>query len=185
MEARSVEAVVEAMWSVPGEEVYALLDAARDPLVRAKLTASDVHSACLYEGPIPREIAEVAPYLVRLGREHRFTQQLLESGWGRSWGVFASTPANFETMRRHFRRFLRVEDEKGRRMLFRWYDPRVLRVYLPTCTQAELEMLFGPLTAYYAEDGSPGRLNVYRRTGGSFAMGRVILDRVASRSSAD
>ena len=33
MEARSIEALVEAMWAVPGEEVYAVLDSARDPLV--------------------------------------------------------------------------------------------------------------------------------------------------------
>jgi hypothetical protein len=183
VDAHAIDAIVETMWSAPGEEVYAVLDAARDPLVRAKLTATDAHSACLYEGPIPREIADVAPYLVKLGREHRFTQQLLESGWGRSWGVFASAPADFETIRRHFRRFLRVEDERGRRMLFRWYDPRVLRAYLPTCTEPELEMLFGPLASYYAEDRDPKRIHVFWRGSGRFGMGRVIVDGAPSRSA--
>jgi hypothetical protein len=171
----SIEAIVQTLWAVPGDEVYAVLDAARDPLVRAKLVASDVRSACLYEGRIPRELAEVAPYLVKLRRDHRFTEQLLESGWGRSWGVFASTPADFESVRRHFRRFLRVEDESGKTMIFRWYDPRVLRAYLPTCTERELDMLFGPLSAYHAEDEEPRRLNVYSRRGSVFAMSRVTL----------
>jgi hypothetical protein len=175
VEERAMKAVVESLWAVPGEEVYAVLDAARDPLVHAKLLATDVRSACLYEGRIPRELAEVAPYLVKLRREHRFTEQLLESAWGRSWGVFASSPGDFEAMRRHFRRFLRVEDETGKAMIFRWYDPRVLRVYLPTCTQAELDMLFGPLSAYYAEDEDSARFNVYRRRNGLYAMGRVTL----------
>jgi hypothetical protein len=175
VEQRAIEAVVETLWSQPGEDVYAVLDAARDPLVRAKLTATDVRSACLYEGRIPSEIADVAPYLVKLRRDHRFTEQLLESGWGKSWGVFASGPGDFETMRRHFRRFLRVETEAGKTMLFRWYDPRVLRVYLPTCNERELEQLFGPLSAYYAEGADTTRLEVFSRRGGQFAMGRTQL----------
>jgi hypothetical protein len=170
-----LEAVVEALWAVPGEGVYAVLDAARDPLVHAQLVASDVRSACLYEGRIPREIAEVAPYLVKLRRDHGFTEQLLESAWGKSWGVFASSSADFETLRRHFRRFLRVTDEAGRTMIFRWYDPRVLRVYLPTCTERELEMIFGPLSAYFAEDENPRRLNVYARQSGLPSMSRIEL----------
>ena len=175
MEARSTEAIIETFWATPGEHVYAVLDSARDPAVRAKLIASDVHSVCLYEGTIPRELAEVAPYLVKLQRNHRFTEQILESAWGRSWGIFVRSPVDFETVRRHFRRFLRVADEAGKTLIFRYYDPRVLRVYLPTCTDLELDMLFGPLSAYFAEDASPDRLNVYSRRSGVYAMGRVAL----------
>lgn len=177
MEARSTptETLIETFWATPGEEVYAVLDAARDPAVRAKLIASDVRSACLYEGTLPKELADVAPYLVKLRRDHRFTEQLLESGWGRSWGIFVRAPVDFEAVRRHFRRFLRVADEAGKTLLFRYYDPRVLRVYLPTCTAAELDMLFGPLSAYFAEDTATDRLNVYSRRSGVYAMGRVAL----------
>jgi hypothetical protein len=179
VETHAIERIIEALWSEPGEEVYAVLDSARDPLVHAKLLATDAPSACLYEGRVPRPIAEIAPYLVKLRRDHRFTTQLIESGWGRSWGVFASAPADFETMRRHFRRFLRVEDDSGRTFVFRWYDPRILRVYLPTCTEAELRMVFGPLASYFAEDDDPDRLNVYSHRSGRFAMGRVIVSSTA------
>jgi hypothetical protein len=175
VETQAIETIVEALWSVPGEQVYAVLDSARDPVVHAKLIATDAHSACLYEGRVPREIAEIAPYLVQLRRDHRFTAQLLESGWGKSWGVFASAPVDFEAMRRHFRRFLRVEDDSGRTLLFRWYDPRVLREYLPTCTEAELRTVFGPIGSYFAEDDNPVRLNVYSHRSGLFTMGRAML----------
>ena len=77
-------AIVEALWAAPDQTVYAVLDAARDPAIVAKLLASDARSACLYEGRIPKKLADVAPYLVKLSREHRLTEQLLESGWGRS-----------------------------------------------------------------------------------------------------
>jgi hypothetical protein len=38
-----------------------------------------------------------------------------------------------------------VKDEAGRRLVFRFYDPRVLRVYLPTCRPAETDEFFGPV----------------------------------------
>ncbi len=32
-------------------------------------------------------------------------------------------------------------------LVFRYYDPRVLRVYLPTCSPAEFARFFGPISA--------------------------------------
>jgi len=45
--------------------------------------------------------------------------------------VFLRTETGIEQLRKHLRGFLRVRDEAGRRLIFRYYDPRVLRVYLP------------------------------------------------------
>jgi hypothetical protein len=64
-------------------------------------------------------------------------------------------------------------------MIFRWYDPRVLRVYLPTCTENELDMLFGPLSSYFVEDGEHARLNVYSRRAGVYSMGRVLVEKTS------
>jgi hypothetical protein len=36
-------------------------------------------------------------------------------------------------------------------MLFRFYDPRVLRVYLPTCWPGELTRMFGPVESFVME----------------------------------
>jgi hypothetical protein len=44
-----------------------------------------------------------------------------------------------------------VYDAKGTPFYFRYYDPRVLRVYLPTCNASELQILFGPVARYYVE----------------------------------
>jgi len=46
-------------------------------------------------------------------------------------------------MRQHFRRFITVHDESGKPLLFRYYDPRVLRTFLPTCNAKELAEIFG------------------------------------------
>jgi hypothetical protein len=103
-------------------------------------------------GEISYDLAEAAPYLVHLTRDAAFTRWLLEQGWGRSFGIFAWTRADMETLRRHFRRLLQVKNEKGKTLYFRYYDPRVLRLYLPTCTPEEIKVVFGPLGRLLVED---------------------------------
>jgi hypothetical protein len=159
--ALDVDRVLDLLWRPPtfGEppcEVYAVLDGARSPAVTRTLMQWARGCVCLYEGPVPRELLAVAPYLVQLRRDAESTRELLTKAWGQSWGIFVATPASLGDLRRHFRKFLQVEDEQGRRLYFRYYDPRVLRAYLPTCTRRELHTLFGPVERYLAEspDGS-------------------------------
>src|SRR4051812_39027601 len=113
----------EIIWPSPGDrpagDVYALLDAARDPRIYPFLKHSLVDSCCLYSGTLPRAIEEVAPYLVALSKESDFTRRLLDLTWGNSAAVFLTSPAFMQDLRRHFRRILTVEDEGGRRLIFR------------------------------------------------------------------
>lgn len=181
----AVELVLQALWPPSGEErtaseSYALLDGARDPRIYRMLRGSLVDSCCLYEGDLPRDLAEVAPYLVALGRSSPFTVDLIEQGWGRSWGVFLSCPAIMQDLRRHFRRLLQVRDEAGRRLLFRFYDPRVLRAYLPTCRAEELRFVFGPVDRLVVEGESGIAPIVYRRTRDGLATDVVDLPRPRS-----
>jgi hypothetical protein len=133
------------------EHTYALLDGARDPRVFPFATGSSLPSMCLYAGQLAPALARVAPYLVRLPRNAPASLALLEAAWGRAWGVFVRAPVPMVTVHGHFRRLLRVQDERGARMLFRFYDPRVLRVYLPTCWPGELTRMFGPVESFVME----------------------------------
>ena len=36
-------------------------------------------------------------------------------------------------------------------MYFRFYDPRVLSVFLPTCSPPQVRQLFGPVSAFFVE----------------------------------
>jgi Domain of unknown function (DUF4123) len=139
----------------PPLERYALLDAAREPRVYSLIRVEPAAS-CLYEGRIAPELAEVAPYLVRLKPDAPLLGELLGSGWGRSWGLYVEAPVAPEVLRRHLRRFLKVQAEDGKRLYFRYYDPRVLRTYLPTCNAEELRFVFGPIHSFLMEneDGS-------------------------------
>lgn len=156
MESAQVKRVIDYLWwSDEGQEpfrVYALLDAARDEAIYPKILDSGVESTCLYRGEKATTLAWVAPYLVELHREDPFTAWLLENGWGNSWGVFVGSAAALSELKRHFRAFLMVYDEGDNPLYFRYYDPRVLRVYLPTCNAEELAVVFGPVISYVLED---------------------------------
>jgi hypothetical protein len=125
---------------------------------------------CLFAGRLGTQLSQAAPYLVELSREAEFTRRIVSLGWGESWGIFAASPASIEHLRVHLRRFLQVVDAKGKRMYFRYYDPRVLRVYLPTCTEGELDVLFGPITRYMVEAAAPEQLLHYRRIGARLSL---------------
>lgn len=132
-----------------GESLWAILDGARDESIYGKVDSAR-RKCCLYAGTLPWQLEMTAPYLVELS-DGDFTARLVRAAWGNSWGVFFRAEASIETLRRHLRGFLRVADEQGRRLIFRYYDPRVMRAYLPTCFPAELRAVFGPIRCFLME----------------------------------
>lgn len=158
-----------ALWpqgdATPGS-LWAVLDCARDKRIYRELQVSRLDYQCLYSGDIPTELKVVAPHMVELSPRYGFTRSLLTRGWGQSWGVFLRI--NDGTRLRHqLRKLLTVQAEDGRRLLFRFFDPRVLRRYLPTCTSEELNLVFGPIGAFYAESDAPRpALHVFERDEG-------------------
>ena len=145
---------------VDGLVTYAILDGAQVPDLPQRLHASGLEHICLYRGKIPDDLAQVAPYLVVLKRDDEFTRYILELGWGKAWGIYAraDTERGLQEIRKHFRTFLMVERPNGGPMYFRYYDPRIMRVYLPTCNREEQRIVFGPLHSYVIEDDAPERL---------------------------
>jgi len=117
---------------------------------------------CLYRGELEPDMAEVAPYLVQLKPEAPFTNWLLTEGWGKHWGIFALTKADVVAIRKHFRTFLMVKDPNGKQLYFRYYDPRVLRIYLPTCNRMEANVIFGLVERFVCEDKKPQTLLSFR-----------------------
>ncbi len=159
--------LLDQLWQgIQGQEkllVYGLLDGARSPRIHSNLIASGERFECLYAGELPRPLAVAAPYLVRLPLAQPFTQWLLASGWGRAWGLLLLSEASILELRAHFRRLLKVKTDDGRECLFRFYDPRVLRVYLPTCTPKELATVFGPVDGFMLEAENIRQGNAFHR----------------------
>ena len=140
------------------QPVYALLDAARDRRVLRVLEDSGEPHHSLYEGKQGEDLADYAPYLVRVYEDSPLVQELLEHAWGRNWGDFLRCELSSLEVRRHFRHFLLVRDESGEEFYFRFYDPRVLRVFLPSCTPEQRLEFFGPVRCFLLESECGSRL---------------------------
>lgn len=156
----ATEVLMQHLYSQPGGNVYVILDGASVPDLPQLLWEHEPEHVCLYRGELEPDMAAVAPYLIKLEYDHRFTKLVLEQGWGRHWGIFVITPAeiNLRDLRQHFRRFLMVYNPNGKLIYFRYYDPRVLRVYLPTCNAGEMKTVFGPISCYILEGEEPSVL---------------------------
>lgn len=146
----------------PRSDVWAILDPARDPKSYWTLVNSHLNYSCLFAGRLPDALEQVAPHLVQLDPEDEFTDYLAGQV-GNSLGVFFQCDAAMKTVRHHLRKLLTVRDPRGRKLLFRYYDPRVLRVYLPTCDSSELDQMYGPIKAYWTEAPEPDQVIEFRR----------------------
>src|SRR5215467_1391003 len=147
------------------QHVFAVLDSAREASIPAELKRSALEFSSLYKGEPEETLSQVAPYLVRLDPKSEFTGWLLTNGWRNSWGIFFVSAASLEELRRHFRHFLLVRDEGRRELYFRFYDPRVLRVFLPTCTGSQAKRFLGPVKAYVIEAEDEKLVTLFSRQG--------------------
>ena len=155
---KTAELVGRELFADPQAQVYAILDGASAPGLQDMLEKHQPEHVCLYRGELEADLAAAAPYLVRLDAESPFTRSVLAYGWGHHWGIFAIAPDNLIAMRKHFRKFLMVDLPDGRHVYFRYYDPRVFALYLPSCDAEETRAVFGPVQQYVMEGATPDSL---------------------------
>lgn len=163
------------------QPLYAIMDAACDTRVLALLTQSKDEHQSLYEGEEGEKLSQLAPYLVRLGKDSLLLGSLVLEGWGNSWGVYLTCASEFQEVRRHLRRFFEAELAEGKQAYFRFYDPRVLRVFLPTCTVDQTNQFFGPVKYYLVEGGKPEKLLQFVNTGQG--LDKKVIDLSPSEGS--
>lgn len=142
--------------------LYCILDGASVPDLPVKLYDTGPANYCLLPGELDPELVYAAPYLVHLSPENSFTEWVLSESPGNHWGIFVHSAASMVEMRRHFRGLISVYDEAGSPLMFRYYDPRVLSKFLPTCEPEELTTFFGRAEALFAEtdDGGMTRFEI-------------------------
>lgn len=131
---------------------YVLLDSAKMDSEMAIARELNPEHTCLYEGDSERFLGVVAPWLFDFQEGTEFTEWVSVNAKGNDWGIFLRSEAEPIRIYRHLRKFLIVQTEDGKELYFRFYDPRVLRVFLPTCDREQLKEFFGPIDAFIAED---------------------------------
>ena len=135
----------------PGAAVYGLIDAAQDPEILALIQEGNCPFESLYQGESALVMASVAPYLIQLAPNTTLLETLIVRGWGKNWGIYIRSRMSLPDLRRHLRRFTMVELPDGESAYFRFYDPRVFRVYIPTCSVEECRTILEGIEAILAE----------------------------------
>lgn len=143
-------------------ELFAILDACDSPPVREKVKElGNKRAHSLYGGTAEGEHGDVAPYLVCA--DGPLLDWIHVTLWSEWWGILALAKASTEDLRSHFRRFIVVEKPDTEKTYFRFYDPRILRAFLPACTPDELNEFYGPIQAYGISHFEPDKVMLWRR----------------------
>jgi len=139
------------LFADPQMGVYAVIDGASAPGLQSRIYNDECEYRCLFTGNLVPDLMEAAPYVVKLERESSFTDWILNDGWGEHWGIFAVSKMDIREIRQHLRSFLRVESPEGNNLVFRFYDPRVFRVFIPTCDESQLKIIFSEIEYFLLE----------------------------------
>ena len=146
---------------------YYIIDSARSLEQTEFALKLNANSVCLYRGQSEKNLAIVAPYLLTCENNSEFLDWIFKSGWGKSWGFFVVSDANPFEIYQHFRKFLIIQIEDSKKVYFRFYDPRVLRVFLPTCDEHQLKEFFGPVSHFTLENEDPSQALVFSLRNGA------------------
>lgn len=161
----------------PDDTLYAVVDAAQD--YRLAMGSRNILGEPLRPlfTKAPYFMERVGPYLVRLKCSNRYPEymQRWTERLGSNTGILLISSAWPKQMRSHLRDIFKVYDERGGMFYFRFYDPRVIRPYLPTCTAKECRAFFGPIRSIFVEGEEPGIMHHYRAGQAAVQMEKDVI----------
>lgn len=146
------------------EILYTVVDAAKDYRLAsaAREILGEPLRPLLTKAPLFME--RVGPYMTPIRCAERGARYL--EFWtnyvGENAGLFFFTKSWPQAVRAHLISIFEVLDEERRMFFFRFYDPRVIRDYLPTCTGKECKEFFGPIRCILADGEKAGTMYQYR-----------------------
>lgn len=140
--------------------IYALLDAAKVANLREMIELSGLDHGCLFSGPTFDELADVAPWLVRLEPGYAFTRRLFEKGdapwelWDRDAGIFLRSALDLDSLRRHLKKFTKARDGAGQTYFVRFWEPGWTVPLIKAMTPGQAHKFLEPLHAVICHTGS-------------------------------
>jgi hypothetical protein len=167
--------LIDTLQQSAAAPVYALLDAARDAEILPLLRTFGVEPVALLRGTKADDLADYGAQLASLDRQPALLDHLVQRGWGRSWGIYLTSPAPIAELAEHLRGHCWTQAPDGRHLYFRFYDPRVLRTALPAMSPADLDAFLGPVTALHMEAADPAELEAWQRAGPKISHRRLSI----------
>jgi hypothetical protein len=163
------------------DQLYLLLDAARVGSRMEEAFGLNKEYDSLYRLSSQQNLATVAPYIFSAKPGSAFFNWYLENGPGNSWGVLVSSAVSMEDLHKHFRKILMVSTEDKKKIYFRFYDPRVLKMFLPTCNAQQILEFFGPVKNLLLEGALKNEFLKYWQENGTLKTNVVNASEVFGR----
>lgn len=126
--------------------LFAILDSCALPgTVNKAKELGEERAISLFNQTTLEDYYAVAPYLFKVDQS---TVQWISDISGEAASILIFAKPVFQELLPHLQHFLMVSLPDKRRWFFRYYDPRILRAYLPSCQPAELHQFYGPIRAF-------------------------------------
>ncbi|KRA59182.1 hypothetical protein ASD79_10795 [Caulobacter sp. Root655] len=143
--------------------LYAVVDGCAAPTISdLARSLGPGRAACLYLGDAATNYGDKAPYLLQV--DSALAASLGDGASDAAWGCFVVSSSGFEAVRRHLRGWLTVNSPEGEAWLFRFWDPRLLPVFLRASRPDELNAFFGPIDAFAVVDPAGDAFAAWRDT---------------------
>ena len=155
--------VLEAYATQDNATLYALVDAARSDQVLPRLASGQSDYQSLFVGTEKEPLFSAGPFLVSPGGDRALLKWLATEAWGESMVLFITSQAPCDQLLHHLQSLLKAITEENDERFFRYYDPRVLRNYLPNCDSDSGWRFMGPVARLMVEAEEGGRLLCWKR----------------------
>lgn len=136
---------------MPYKRHYIVLDAAKMQNHIKVARHFNPRHLCLYSGEAKEKLETVAPWLFSFPKHSDFRAWYYARSGQQNWGIILQCNKDLKTIYKHLKKFLMVKTEAGKKLYFRFYDPRVLPTFLETSDEAQLKAFFGPIEKYILE----------------------------------
>ena len=135
---------------------YAVVDLASAPQIYSHISPLLRSTAeTLFVRKMPFRLLRNGPWLLKLSGSPQLEEAIIEVGAESHWGCFVHASIDIVSMRQTLRRFNLVQlPDAETEFLFRYWDPRVMRLFLEVATKEQRRRLFEFIDRIEAIDGS-------------------------------
>lgn len=133
---------------------YAIVDSAQRPHFQERLEKLRTPYCSLFDGTSEEALKDIAPLLIEhtgnLTEESLLNRELRNLGEHKPAVSYIVSDTSIDALAKHFRNFhlIRVPEQGGREMLLRWYDTRILPIWLQLLNPDQHAAFFSPISEW-------------------------------------